>query len=35
MNVKGICGNPSVMDIGGEAYLHPVPTREKVTIICC
>jgi len=31
---KGICGNPSVMDIGGEAYLIPTPNMEKVTTVC-
>ena len=30
---QGICGNPCVMDIGGEAYLTPSPNMEKVAVV--
>ena len=29
-NFKGLCGDPCLVDIGGNPYLLPVPKREKV-----
>ena len=33
MYVTGICGDPCLVDIGGNPYLLPVPQKDKVMAI--